>query len=330
MHCHRNFATLPEVEGDGTDGGKLGSAVELGDLENMDTPEGLRVNERIRLNTILWARSLPDEELGPSNRMIEDLEALKPVGGLDIEVVSLSTKEAMLAFLADLAIRSHSGLRPLLHFDCHGSIDGLMMESGELLTWDELVDPLRKINVATHSNLVCVLAACFGLHFLKTLRLSEPSPWYVLIAPETEVTLDVLEARTRPFYEHLIKSSNINEAFRISFEPELRLYNCQVLFAKGLATYVLDHASGKELRLRTERLVTESLRVTQAAGTPIPLRVARKLIKHQLKPGQDLIDKFAPIFLVGRKPAISFRHLKRVMHAERGREAGPLPSRSFP
>lgn len=79
------------------------------------------VVDKFEVNTVVWLRSLPENELGPSRRMVEDIEAFAKRGGLfQFEEISVSSSAEMLAALATLASRCRAGLRPILHFDCHG------------------------------------------------------------------------------------------------------------------------------------------------------------------------------------------------------------------
>jgi hypothetical protein len=53
-------------------------------------------------------------------------------------------------------------LFPILHIEAHGYQDGLQLTSGEIVTWDEYMPGLRKINVAIENALIVMLAACKG------------------------------------------------------------------------------------------------------------------------------------------------------------------------
>lgn len=65
---------------------------------------------------------------------------------------------------------------------------------------------------------------------------------------------------------------------------------------------------------RLERLVTA---VLQRDGIVNPssaqLKQARRKIRESLKPGQKLIDMFAPSFLIGRAPAFTYVDLNRFL-----------------
>jgi hypothetical protein len=282
--------------------------------------DALHIVDTLYVNRIIWIRSLIESELGPSLRMSEDLAMLAVNGGIEIEEVSIEEREALLELFETLADRAKQGLRPLLHFDCHGSAEeGLLLANGERLDWDTLADALRRINVATGNNLVCVFAACFGLHLGKALTLSKPTPWYLMIAPEGEVTLEVLQAKTRPFYEAVQATGNITQAHAQTFAPELQLFNCQGLFARSLARHVATQGSVKAVANRAEGLVTRALAQKGLAGNRQAVRKERRRIKQALKPSQALIDHFAPTFLIGRKPGLAIAELRRLAEAERRR-----------
>lgn len=280
--------------------------------------DALHIVDTLYVNRIIWIRSLADCELGPSRRMTEDIAMLEVNGGIKIEENNVDNRQALLSLLEALVNEAENGLRPLLHFDCHGSAEeGLILANGDRLDWEALADALRRINVATANNLVCVFATCFGLHLGKTLSLSKPTPWYLMIAPEGEVTIQVLEAKMRPFYEAVHASGNITQAHAEIFAPDLQMFNCQGLFARSLARYVAEHGSVKDISSRAEGLVTRSIAEKGLIGNRQALRQERRRIKKALKPDQKLIDQFSQSFLIGRKPGFGMSELRRLADRER-------------
>lgn len=266
------------------------------------------VTDTFDVNTIIWLRSLPDDELGPSGRMAEDVETLaRARGQFPFEEIVVRSSNEMLTALADLAERCRGGLRPILHFDCHGSEDDglLLAPSGEYVGWQELADALRPVNFAAENNVCCIFGVCFGLHLTNTLSITEPTPYFLTIAPEGEIAVGELEDRLPRFYDHMLTSSSITDAYDAELKAVMGIFKCQAVFGKVVATYINNHARGPALAARKESLVTEALHQNGvAAPTPEQLRQIRAPVKDGLKVDQAMIDRFASIFLIGRKAAI--------------------------
>ena len=275
----------------------------------------MTLSDKLLINKIIWIRSLDNNEIGPSLRMVEDLEQRAANGGFAFEELVVDDRKSLCIVLNDLAIQAESGIRPILHFDCHGSRDeGLYLKpSGEDFSWEELVIALRKINILTENNLCCVFGVCFGLRLSMSLELSKPTPYYLTIAPEKEVLVGTLEAKNTKFYDAVYQSGNITDAFDKVWKPELKLFHCKEIFARALALHIADHCSGKGSRKRREKMVTAVLNKNGISKpSPEQLADARKKVKKFLEPTQALIDHYAPKFLIGREPGFGFTELKRL------------------
>jgi hypothetical protein len=286
----------------------------------MNDQSGIHIIDMLSVNSLMWLRSLPEEERGPSSRITEDLEMLTVVGGLRFQEIAISSRSEMTEALHEIARSAAQGLRPILHFDCHGSANnGLQLApSREFMSWEELADLLRVVNVATGNNLCCVFAACFGLQLGTILTLSKAVPFYLMIAPPKEIDVGSLERKILPFYREVHESGNITESHRAMLAPELQILNCKGLFAQSLARYIAQYCHGKAAAARRERLVTESL-LQRGITSPsrAQLRATRQQIKAKLKPSQDLIDYFAPKFLIGGSPGFAYHELKRLADSQR-------------
>lgn len=287
--------------------------------------ETLNVVDQFKVNTIIWLRSLPDEELGPSQRMIEDIEAFALTrGALNFEEITVGTSAEMLAALNKLVLRCTVGLRPILHFDCHGSDQyGLMLApSGDYFGWAELADALRAINVAAENNLCCIFGVCFGMYLSTELSLLQPTPYFLTIAPEREIAVGLLEARFPPFYVRLYETRSITQAYQEVLAPELKIFQCQEVFAKVLATYIVNHATGTAAASRRENLMTRLLAIL-AIRVPSrnQLHYARGQIKAAIKLTQETVDLFAPTFLIGRQPSVGLKEIRRLAEEMRRHRA---------
>lgn len=278
-------------------------------------PAGMTLSDALQVNSLVWIRSLADRELGPSRRMAEDLAMIATADEKDFRELVVTDRATLLSTLAGVAADARRGFRPILHFDCHGSRDqGLLLEpSGEFLSWGDLADALRRVNVATSNNLCCVFGVCFGLRMSFELSLSKPSPYYLTIAPENEIAVGVLEDRVAWFYRDTLTGGNITAAYQRVLAPDLKLFHCKEIMARALATYIAKNCVGRGRRERRERMVTRTMGAKGIAEpTPEQLSEARAGIRTALEPSQALIDRYAPRFLIGRDPGFGYAELKRL------------------
>lgn len=139
---------------------------------------GISLTDTVLINSVIWIRSLADDERNPSRRMVEDLIPMATAGHFAFQEKVVGNRAELLAILDSVASSPQAGLRPILHFDCHGSAtDGILLKpANEFCDWRKLTAQLRTINVATGNNLCCVFGTCFGMWHATHLRLSQPAP----------------------------------------------------------------------------------------------------------------------------------------------------------
>lgn len=281
-------------------------------MSSIETPEGLSISETLSVNCILWIQSLDEDEIGPSRRILEDLEVQSVGAGLAVRKVSVTDRNSFLQLLSECEVAAEEGLRPILHFDMHGSeAEGLFLKpSGDCVSWKELIESLRSLNAATENNLICVFATCYAYQMLLELELSRATPAYVIIAPPKEVYVDFLEGNTARFYELLCVDGSVLEAFTRTLLKQMMYYHCQGMFLRALAQYITSYATGPKLELRVRATAIEKLKTV---GIEYPSEEdivnAQTDVRCLLEPGQHLIDLFAPKFLAGRPAKFDFEFL---------------------
>jgi hypothetical protein len=183
----------------------------------------------------------------------------------------------------------------------HGSIEkGVEMgASGEFVPWATLVQKLRLINVATGNNLLVVAAACFGLHAIRQTTITQAAPFFMLIAPEQEVSIGFLEGHIFPFFQQMLSTGDAMAAYRNNLAPKMKMFHCMQVFTVAMAKYISRYCKGKTAEDRREKLLTEVL-LDGRKRTKANLKEIRKAIKRGIKPDQRMLDKFAGTFLIGR------------------------------
>jgi hypothetical protein len=222
----------------------------------------------LTVNSLFWITSLRPTERGVTRRIQEDLLPYLDSIGVHHQTFEPQTAEELLAILSDIAQQATVGLRPILHFDAHGDLlRGIKLAvSGVFIPWSLLIAHLRAINVATGNNLRVVSGACFSLHAVWEISLSEPCPFFILIAPGKEVSAGLLEDKTFAFYKSAFDGLEIVAAHERHLAPHLSLHHCERVAAYVIAKYLRDDCVGKGRRIRREELMTRLKHLIFASG----------------------------------------------------------------
>ena len=119
--------------------------------------------------------------------------------------VPCKSKTDVLAAIERATVRAQqSRITPLLHLEAHGDEIGLGGPDGsggsELLTWEELADPLQRLNLATQCNLVVLVAACTGFAGVAAFFRGPRAPAVALVGPSERIVEGNLLRGTKEFY----------------------------------------------------------------------------------------------------------------------------------
>ncbi|UPT38867.1 hypothetical protein [Pseudomonas amygdali] len=165
-------------------------------------------------------------------------ELLKVMAGLAYEdsslppvfVINCSSANSFLTELDRLIVEAESGSIPILHVECHGSMnEGLEFENSSTLDWGRLSAALVRLNVATRFNLLAVFSACYGGEFLRQMEAIAPAPCWCLVAPTEEVAVDEVMRGFREFYSKLLLENDVGAAIRA-------ISNCRLSEGRWLTT----------------------------------------------------------------------------------------------
>jgi hypothetical protein len=283
---------------------------------------GHQLSSVVEINSLIWITSLHQHEKGSTDRLHDDLQPYFLSIGLPFHSFEPSSAAELLSFLDEIAARARSGSKPIIHLDTHGSEkEGIgITRSGETIPWKTIVNSLRPINVATGNNLCVVSAACSSMHVIKQITITEASPFFILIAPEQEVSFGFIEDNTPRFYEAVFKGSDITSVYRTYLQSRLKLFHCEQVLAVGLVRYVRRYCMGKGGQQRREKLLTETLTERHIPNTPQNRRLIREQIKSRTRPTQELIDRYVARFLIGKKIDYDINVILRLARSQRGEE----------
>ncbi len=156
--------------------------------------------------------------------------------------------------LAECTIQKNS---PILHLEIHGNKDksGLVLQSKEPVSWEELTNYLSRINFQTGNKLFFTMAVCHGAHLMRVIRISEPAPFWGFIGSLEEIYEFDLEIRYNEFYEILLSNKmpdfvnacmalfKANTGLPNSFSP----INTAMAFINGYAGYLREQTGNDEM-----------------------------------------------------------------------------------
>ena len=103
----------------------------------------------------------------------------------------------------------------IIHVYLHGSKDknGLVANDKKLITWKEIQNEIRKINIQSSNGLFLIMALCHGSYLAEKLNLFLKSPFNSLIASKYEEYVVDIYSLFHKFYSNLLFNSNLVTAF---------------------------------------------------------------------------------------------------------------------
>lgn len=185
------------------------------------------------------------------------------------------------------------GKLPFIHLEIHGSIDknGLVLNSGKLVTWLELANRFREINLLTNHNLVVSLATCFGAYIYREMRLTDTAPFWGFVAPWEEVETGDVEISFNSFFDTLLNLFDFNKAIKSLNESNqlpyrYHFYNAEEVFDRVFSKYEGDSYSPENYRKRVHDLMSQALADYNVRNT-MTIHEVRQFIEDQLNNEKD-------------------------------------------
>jgi len=101
---------------------------------------------------------------------------------------------------------------PIVHFETHGSEDGIYLSSNELVGWDELFVKTRILNIILQNSLVLYMGMCFGVTQIKNIDPSKKAPFLKIVATTRKISADDLFKSFIAFYKNFFFSFDLAES----------------------------------------------------------------------------------------------------------------------
>ena len=100
----------------------------------------------------------------------------------------------------------------ILHLETHGDENGLILASGDFVTWKELFEYTRKLNQIYKGNLIIILALCKGITLISDIDPCDRAPFKIAVGTLKEISPTELLIGYTKFYEEYATSFNISKA----------------------------------------------------------------------------------------------------------------------
>ena len=156
---------------------------------------------------------------------------------------------------------------PFLHFEIHGSKEGFVLNSDELITWEEFANKSREINKLTNNNLFVSLATCHGAYISGAVPPMELSPFWGFVGPWEEVFCQDIMVDFTSFFECIL---DLNSIKNLDFDRCIKVLNesnelstryyfllAETIFEYVYKDYEQKFYQPKALEERINRLIAE-------------------------------------------------------------------------
>jgi len=173
----------------------------------------IKEREDVYFNKVFILQSLEDKERRTGDEIELKIKNISfKTRNIEVKLTDIKSSDEFFRTIQGINSAVSNGTLPFIHFEIHGSDEGLGLSNGDYITWNKLKEPLRDINILTKNNLFISLATCFGAHLLKIYKPWEPCPFYGYIGPLKSADNRDLEASYSIFFETLLLENNFAKA----------------------------------------------------------------------------------------------------------------------
>jgi len=168
---------------------------------------------------IIVIQSLKPDELQSGRELYDDVvvrQTERNGGHISHEYFSVEGKDGFINIM-DNTIGQIADLQGglLIHLEMHGNNDlqGLVFADGSHISWGEIVEKLRPLNVGTCNRLYITMATCFGRYLYKGVDPYKKSPYSGYISASKAVRAQEIIEDFSNIFELLIEKGNLISAF---------------------------------------------------------------------------------------------------------------------
>lgn len=196
---------------------------------------------KIKYNAIVVMQSLPDDEKQTGTSLYEDIISRRcDQYGHGKYFYNITSKKELFEVLNTICNNVlYDELMPILHFEIHGSQEGLVLKNGESVKWKEFQEYCRLINIKTSNQLIITLATCWGSGVWEMIDIGEPAPYWGYIGPKEKIAVGDLMEDFSEFYDCLLTEQSWDKALEKLVVNKTR-HKYIYLHCKGIFEYYIE------------------------------------------------------------------------------------------
>lgn len=265
---------------------------------------------RLSIGVIHIVESLPRQDLKTGAWLRDELSGLIAAGNepLPLHYQTARTKRHLMSALRHIEDEA-AARAPILHLETHGVEGGIMLASGEHVSWAELKGPLTGINIACHLNLLVFMAACDGEALASTVVAHEPAPVWGLIGPRDTVEWSAIASANTAFYQTLVSTGDgvqAVDAMRAATggdESPFHFYSAQWFFQQVMQAYFEGPGSDAGIAVRRQQFLQDFDATAERDGlSPEQRELAAPLVAAgfdaSIRDRQGFFDKYRRSFFL--------------------------------
>lgn len=266
----------------------------------------MQLDSSFNMNSIILVTSDHEGDGGQTRRLDEDLKSITDSENCIYWHEEIPNKHHFMMFMEEIKkCIKNDGMKPIIHFHMHGGKDsGLEIgATNEYISWAELSEILREINVLLGNNLCVVSTACHAFHMISEITITQPSPYFCLVASQEEVSFGYIDDNASKFYQSLFSNGSLDQAFS-DISDMFSYYHSEKMLVVALSKYIIHGCKGKLKNQRKEELLSSAI----SGGMPNTaesLKEIRAMIKAHITPDQDLLNRYIDQFLVSKPLSIT-------------------------
>lgn len=249
------------------------------------------MKKHLSFNKIYVVESLSSTETKTGENLYNDLlrwKAEQP-DKPESELIKVSNRKEFFDCIENIKKEFNSdGKLPFIHLEMHGSTskNGLILNSGQLITWLELTNRFREINILINHNLFVSLATCFGAYIYSEIKPTDKAPFWGFVAPWGEVESGDVEVSFNSFFDTLLTTFNFNDAVKNLNETNnlpyrYHFYNAEVVFDKAFQKYEDENYNPDNFQKRVLNLIYKALE-DYNVRTKLTIPQIRQYIENKL------------------------------------------------